>query len=67
MEVDRRVAGGDNPGEESLRELEDEDYELVVLGGIDRGHDDRPYLGRTIRTVLSKTRVPAVLLVSRAA
>ena len=47
-----------------LAELEAGDYQMVVLGGVDRGADDQLYLGKTIHTVLARAEVPGVLLVS---
>jgi Kef-type K+ transport system membrane component KefB len=64
VRVSARVAEGRNPGEAILAELNREPYQLVALGGIDRGTDDRLFLGRTIQTVLTEGHTPAILLVS---
>ncbi len=64
VRVSERVAEGRSPGEAILAELNREPYQLVVLGGIDRGTDDRLFLGRTIQTVLTEGHTPAILLVS---
>ena len=64
VRVSERVVEGRSPGEAILAELERAPYELMVLGAVDRGTDDRPYLGRTIQTVLTEGDTPAVLLVS---
>ncbi len=64
IRVSERVVEGRSPGEAILAELERAPYELMVLGAVDRGTDDRPYLGRTIQTVLTEGDTPAVLLVS---
>lgn len=57
-----RVAN--TPAEEIRRELDRRRYGLVVMGGIDRGRDNRLYLGHTIQSVLTDIEVPAVLLVA---
>lgn len=63
--TETKVRVGPNAAEEILRELEEQPYQLVVLGAKDRGQNGRPYLGRSIRTFLTRNRTPAVLLVSR--
>lgn len=62
-----RVELGTQPGEAILRELERTPYDLVVLGGYNRGASGRPYLGGAIRIVLARSELPAVVLVSRLA
>lgn len=57
-----RVAG--NAGRQIVRELENGQYQLVVMGGVDRGRDSHLYLGRAIETVLLRMAVPAVLLIT---
>jgi nucleotide-binding universal stress UspA family protein len=47
-----------------MKELSRRQYDLVVLGGIDRGHDNQIYLGNTIQTVLARAELPALLLVA---
>lgn len=48
-----------------LMELRRGDYQLVVMGGYNRSSGGRPYLGATIRTVLSRSAVPTVLLLTQ--
>lgn len=64
VRVDERIVEGRSAGEAILTELDHGQYQLVALGGVDRGSDDRPYLGRTIQTVLAEGHTPAILLVS---
>ena len=59
-----RIAEGRIAGEVILGELDREPYQLVALGGVDRGSEDPPYLGRTIQTVLTEGHTPSILLVS---
>lgn len=63
VEVEKRVRVGRDAGDEILRELGREHYDLVVMGGVDRGHDKRVYLGGTIQAVLAKGKLPSILLV----
>jgi nucleotide-binding universal stress UspA family protein len=60
-----RVEFGEDPGAEIARELQRQPYQLVVLGAVNRGADGRLDLGSCIPTVLTQSRTPAVLLVSR--
>lgn len=60
-----RVVVGEDPGSEILAELGSEQYQLVVLGGINRGAHGGLFLGNTVQTVLTEQRTPAVLLVTR--
>jgi nucleotide-binding universal stress UspA family protein len=64
VRVAERIAEGRSAGEVILGELDREPYQLVALGGVDRGSEDRPYLGRTIQTVLTEGHTPSILLVS---
>jgi nucleotide-binding universal stress UspA family protein len=64
VRVSERIEVGENPAAVILDALEREEYHMVVLGGVDRGTDDRPYLGRSITSVLTRSRTPALLLVS---
>jgi Kef-type K+ transport system membrane component KefB/nucleotide-binding universal stress UspA family protein len=61
------ITVGNAPGEAILKELAGGGYQLVVLGGYNRGTQGRPYLGGTIRGVVSRSLVPAVVLISRLA
>jgi nucleotide-binding universal stress UspA family protein len=67
VRVSTRVELGEDPGAEIVRELWRRPYQLVVLGAVDRGAGYRLDLGASIPTVLTQSRTPAVLLVSRAA
>jgi nucleotide-binding universal stress UspA family protein len=62
-----RVELGEDPGAEIVRELQRRPYQLVVLGAVNRGGGGRLDLGSCIPTVLTQSRTPAVLLVSREA
>ncbi|HEX9058159.1 MAG TPA: cation:proton antiporter [Ktedonobacterales bacterium] len=64
VRVSERVEISEDPGGAIVRELERGDYQMVVLGGLDHGAEDRPYLGKTIRAVLTHCAVPAVLLIA---
>lgn len=48
-----------------LRELSLEEYQLVVLGGTERGRGDRLYLGGMVEAVLTQIQIPATLFVAR--
>lgn len=61
---EKRVDVAKDPAKAIVRELTENPYDLVVLGGIDRGHDGRMYVGSTIQTVLMNDRTPAVLFVA---
>jgi nucleotide-binding universal stress UspA family protein len=64
IQVDQQVVIANEPDEAILRELESGQFDLIVLGGIDRGADQRLYLGHTIQSILTRTTTPAILLVS---
>ncbi len=59
-----RVELGEDAGEEIIKELRRNRYDMVVLGAVYRKTSDRLNLGRTIQSVLTRTRIPAVVLVS---
>jgi nucleotide-binding universal stress UspA family protein len=65
VRVSMRVELGEDPGAGIVRELHRRPYQLVVLGAVDRGAGYRLDLGSCIPTVLTQSRTPAVLLVSR--
>jgi nucleotide-binding universal stress UspA family protein len=58
---------GDDPAQAIVRELGHGDYQLQVLGALDHGSEGSPRLGRVIRTVLSQTAIPTVLLIAHEA
>lgn len=62
VEVDSCTAVAEDTGQAILDELRKGPYDLVVMGGIDRGRDGRIYLGHTIHSVLLESRIPSVLL-----
>lgn len=62
--VEKRVVVAGDAGQAILAELRDSHYDLLVLGGVDRGHDGRVYLGHTLQTVLTANTTPAILLVT---
>lgn len=47
-----------------LRELNQRPYELVVMGGIDRGTHNSLYLGNTIQTVVTRGKTPTLTLIT---
>src|SRR5579859_3006273 len=59
------VVAGLQPGEAICHELERGAYDLVVMGGYNRSTNGHPYAGGAIRTVLARTHVPAIILLSR--
>lgn len=59
-----KVRVGNDAGAEITRELDGGEYSMVVMGGYNRTSSGRPYLGGTIRTVLSRG-VPLLLLVTQ--
>src|SRR5919199_1942362 len=65
VRVSMRVELGEDPGAEIVRELQRRPYQLVALGAVNRGAGRRLDLGSCIPTVLTQSRTPAVLLVSR--
>lgn len=65
LKTEQRVRVADHPGDEIMRELTRERYDIVVMGSVDRGQDDQPYLGRSVRTVLTKSNIATVVLVSK--
>jgi nucleotide-binding universal stress UspA family protein len=64
VDVEKRTEVADEPAAVILQELSTRDHDLVVMGGIDRGHDGKLYVGKTIPSVLTKDLAPAILLVS---
>lgn len=64
LRIVERVELGNDPAEAILKELARQPYQLIVLGAADRSKDNRLYLGSPIQTILTESRVPAVLLVS---
>jgi nucleotide-binding universal stress UspA family protein len=55
---------GEDAGQAIVDELRKGSYDLVVMGAIDRGRDNRLYLGHTIHCTLLQGKTPAVLLVA---
>lgn len=64
VQVDTRSIVAEDSGKAVLDELANDSYDLVVMGGIDRGRDGRIYLGTTIHTVLLNARLPAIMLLT---
>jgi Kef-type K+ transport system membrane component KefB/nucleotide-binding universal stress UspA family protein len=64
VEVDTCTAVSQDAGQAIIDELGKGSYDLVVMGGIDRGRDGSLYLGHSIQTVLLTGKTPAVLLVT---
>lgn len=62
-DVHQQVEVGKDPAREIVRYLDEGAYDLVVMGGVDRGHDGRVYLGHTIQRVLAERQMPAVLVI----
>jgi nucleotide-binding universal stress UspA family protein len=67
VQVDQRVRAGRHPGQEIVRELERGAYDLVVVGCYDHGTRGRTYLGTTVEALVTRSKTPAALLVSRGA
>lgn len=65
ISVKDRVVVSDNAGQAIVEELTEGEYNLVVMGAIDRGRGEESFLGTIIQKVVYAARVPAVLLVSR--
>jgi nucleotide-binding universal stress UspA family protein len=64
VEVASCTAVAEDAAEAILGEIRNGSYDLVVMGGIDRGRDGRIYLGHTIHTVLQEIKIPSVLLLT---
>jgi Kef-type K+ transport system membrane component KefB len=64
VQVETCTAVAEDAAQAILGELRNGPYDLVVMGGIDRGRDGRIYLGHTIHTVLQEGKIPSVLLVT---
>jgi nucleotide-binding universal stress UspA family protein len=64
VEVDTHTVVAENTGQAVVDELQAGAYDLVVMGGIDRGRDGRLYLGHSIHSVLVGGKTPAVLLLT---
>lgn len=64
VQVDTRTAVASDAGQAIVEELRNGSYDLVVMGGIDRGRDGRIYLGHTIHSVLLEGKTPSVLLLT---
>lgn len=64
-----KVHIGNDAGAEIIRELgnggEDGGYQMVVMGGYNRTTNGRPYMGGTIRRVLTDADIPVLLLVTQ--
>ena len=54
----------DDPGRAILEELRRQEYQLVVLGALDRGRGARLDMGKAVHGVLLRGKVPAVVLVA---
>jgi Kef-type K+ transport system membrane component KefB len=65
VEAEKKVVARDDASAAVLDELGTGAYDLVVMGGVDRGASGHPYAGKVIRTVLTKGGVPGVVLISR--
>ncbi|MGH2448012.1 MAG: cation:proton antiporter, partial [Chloroflexota bacterium] len=64
IDVRERVELSSDPAAAIVRELQQESYQLVVLGSIDRSADHKIMLGNPVQTILTEGNTPAVLLVS---
>lgn len=64
VEVDIRTVVAENAGGAIVEELRSGSYDLVVMGGIDRGRDGRVYIGHSIHSVLVGGKTPALLLLT---
>lgn len=64
VKVERRNRVGLDAAAEILEEISAGGQDLVIMGALDRGREDEPYLGPTIEAVLGAAGVPVVVLVS---
>jgi len=64
--VEERVEVGDDVAARIVQELGSGSYDLVVMGAVLRGQTGPVHLGQAVQTVLRKSRVPVIVLVSRA-
>ena len=65
VQLETRVRVGRSAGGEIVKELQEREYDLVVLSASERGVGRRLSLGGAIETVLARARTPAALLVRR--
>lgn len=65
IQVDQRVEVAPDAADEVLCELARQRYDLVVLGGRNRGSANHPSYGTTVQAVLTRANVPALLLAAR--
>ncbi len=59
-----RVQLGEDAAEEILKETSRSPYQLMVLGTVDRSTQEGLQLGRSIQALLTRSEVPAVVLVT---
>jgi Kef-type K+ transport system membrane component KefB/nucleotide-binding universal stress UspA family protein len=64
VEVETKVVSSDDAAGAVLEELRDGDYDLVVMGGYDRGSAGRPYAGKVIRSVVARGSAPSLVLMT---
>jgi Kef-type K+ transport system membrane component KefB/nucleotide-binding universal stress UspA family protein len=64
IRVRQRVVAGDDLGAALSQQLHEGNYDLLVLGAIDRGGDDHIDLGPRVESVLTRRQIPTVLLVT---
>ncbi len=59
-----RVQLGEDAAEEILKEINRSPYQLMVLGTVDRSTQEGLQLGRSIQSLLTRSEIPAVVLVT---
>jgi Kef-type K+ transport system membrane component KefB/nucleotide-binding universal stress UspA family protein len=64
VRVSDRVVVGDDPAAAIVEEVRQGQYDVIVLGAVDRGNGDGTYFGKTVHTALTKCRIPALVLIS---
>ncbi|HET8523955.1 MAG TPA: universal stress protein, partial [Thermomicrobiales bacterium] len=64
IRVRQRVVAGDDLGAALSQQVREGNYDLLVLGAIDRGGNDHIDLGPRVESVLTRRQIPTVLLVS---
>lgn len=65
IRIRRRVEVNADTGNAIRHELRRRHYQLVVMGGVNRGGDNGLVLGTTVPAVLANNHVPALILVTR--
>lgn len=65
VKTERKLRVSPNPSQAILEELQREQYDLLVLGAVDRGQARHFSLGRGVEVLLTQATVPIALLIAR--